>query len=683
MQKQIYIIIIFLFLLTNSIAGIAPKKDFYLSQDKLLKSNKPIYISGKWKFSYDDSREFSLLTYNDKDWDDGYPNEIADFDLNEDWKGYGWFRKSFTIDRSLVNQTVALKFEHRGAAEVYLNGVLLFEFGKVGRSSVNELAQWNTNDLQIISFDDDLELVIAVRYSNFSAEKLSADFFDKGFTVNFQYLPDAIASKIENENQNMLIILFFSIIPLVFSFLHLSIYFFQLKDIGNLYYGIMTLSIAAVNFFEYLFNNITNHTELFVLNNFYLFPTVFFIIFMLLFTYEYFTEKIPKHFIAFLIVGIFIQLMAVLMGSFDITAYSRIYLLLASIEIGRVIVTSLFKKKIKLDFLVGGFSLFILTVFVQSLVNINILVNIFPLPPSLIGLMVLLLFMSLHLSQNIAKINKELEQEVLLVKSLSEEKLARERKEKEREIERKVLEADHQRKTKELEEARMLQLSLLPSELPELPHLEIAAHMKTATEVGGDYYDVYHDNNGCLTLAIGDATGHGTKAGTLVSATKSLFNALVVNHQPVEMIKKFDSAFKGMNLSKMFMALMIVRFENGSFTFANSGMPPVYVYRSEKDEVEVLMQKSMPLGSPITFEYVQETLKFGRGDTAMFLSDGLIELFNKDEIMLGVKGVKDIFKKCIDKDPNNIIDKLIIECKEWNKDIELKDDYTIVIIKHK
>ena len=683
MQKKIYIALTYILLFINSFAGNAPKKEFYLSQDRLLKINKPIHMSGTWKFSYNDIPEFSSHTYNDKDWDEGYPNEIADFDLNEDWEGYGWFRKSFSIDRSLLNQTIAFNFEHKGSAVIYLNGELLFEFGEVDTSAANELAHWNTNNPQIISFENSLEFVIAVRYSNFSAEKLSDDFFDKGFSISFQHLPNAISSKIEEENQNMIILLFFSIIPLVFSFLHLSIYFFQLKDIGNLYYGIMTLSIAAVNFFELMFNNITNATELFILDNFYLFPTVVFTIFMLLFTYEYFTDRIPKHFIAFLITGIIIQLMAILMGSFDLASYSRIYLLLASVEIGRVIGSSLLKKKIKLDFLVGGFSFFILTVFVQALININILNIAFPLPPSLIGLMILLLFMSLHLSQNIAKINRDLEQEILLVKSLSEEKLVRERKEKEREIEQKVLQADHQRKTKELEEARILQLSMLPSKLPELPHLEIAAHMKTATEVGGDYYDVHHDKNGCLTLAIGDATGHGTKAGTLVSATKSLFNALVVNHQPVDMIKKFDSAFKGMNLSKMFMALMIARFENGGFTFANSGMPPVYIYRSVADEVEVFMQKSMPLGSPINFEYVQETLKFGEGDTALFLSDGLIELFNKDEVMLGVKGVREIFKKCIDKNPNNIIEKLIIECKEWNKDIELKDDYTIVIIKHK
>ena len=57
------------------------------------------------------------------------------------------------------------------------------------------------------------------------------------------------------------------------------------------------------------------------------------------------------------------------------------------------------------------------------------------------------------------------------------------------EAQAKVIQAENDRKTKELEEARQLQLSMLPKELPNLPHLDIAVYMKTATEVGGDYYD--------------------------------------------------------------------------------------------------------------------------------------------------------------------------------------------------
>ncbi len=90
-----------------------------------------------------------------------------------------------------------------------------------------------------------------------------------------------------------------------------------------------------------------------------------------------------------------------------------------------------------------------------------------------------------------------------------------------------AIQAENERKTHELEKARRLQLSMLPKKLPRVPHLDIAVHMQTATEVGGDYYDFHVDESGRLTVVIGDATGHGLNAGTLVSVIKGLFVANV------------------------------------------------------------------------------------------------------------------------------------------------------------
>ncbi|MCB0750991.1 MAG: hypothetical protein KDC52_05920, partial [Ignavibacteriae bacterium] len=79
---------------------------------------------------------------------------------------------------------------------------------------------------------------------------------------------------------------------------------------------------------------------------------------------------------------------------------------------------------------------------------------------------------------------------------------------KEANLRAKLAEAENERKTAELEEARQLQLSMLPKDLPNLPNLDISVYMQTATEVGGDYYDFNVGIDGTLTVVIGDATGH-------------------------------------------------------------------------------------------------------------------------------------------------------------------------------
>ncbi|MCK7523473.1 MAG: hypothetical protein MZV64_40370 [Ignavibacteriales bacterium] len=85
---------------------------------------------------------------------------------------------------------------------------------------------------------------------------------------------------------------------------------------------------------------------------------------------------------------------------------------------------------------------------------------------------------------------------------------------------------EYVRKSNELESARQIQLSMLPQALPEHPELEIAVTMQTASEIGGDYYDFHLAEDNTLTFAIGDATGHGAKAGAMVTAIKTLFQIM-------------------------------------------------------------------------------------------------------------------------------------------------------------
>jgi serine phosphatase RsbU (regulator of sigma subunit) len=162
------------------------------------------------------------------------------------------------------------------------------------------------------------------------------------------------------------------------------------------------------------------------------------------------------------------------------------------------------------------------------------------------------------------------------VKELSDKALEQERRAKEEEIAHRMLEADNARKTKELEEARQVQLSILPKEVPKVANLEIAVKMETATEVGGDYYDFHLADDGTLTVALGDATGHGAKAGTMVSITKGLFHELAGLESLTSIFEKFTTAMKHMSLGSLYMGLLLVRIKNRILTASAAGMPPMF-----------------------------------------------------------------------------------------------------------
>jgi len=246
---------------------------------------------------------------------------------------------------------------------------------------------------------------------------------------------------------------------------------------------------------------------------------------------------------------------------------------------------------------------------------------------------------------------------------------------------RKELEAENEQRQRELEEARQLQLSMLPSELPRLPGLEINALMKTATEVGGDYYDFHLDSDGTLTVAIGDATGHGLKAGTVVTAAKSLFNHLAADPDIVSILRQSSIALKRMNLRSMFMAMTLVRYRDGRVMLGAAGMPHALIYSAATRQVREAAINGLPLGALTSFPYRQIEFQLERGDVLLLLSDGLPERFNTEGEMLDYERVREAFAGLAAGTPGEIIQGLVRLGDEWARGRPPDDDMTFVVLK--
>ena len=247
----------------------------------------------------------------------------------------------------------------------------------------------------------------------------------------------------------------------------------------------------------------------------------------------------------------------------------------------------------------------------------------------------------------------------------------------------KNLEQANNRMKKELEEARQLQQTMIPGTLPELPHLQIAASMNTAYEVGGDYYDFYVDKNQNLTFTLGDATGHGLKAGTIVTATKALFNFFAKLKDPRDILTKISTNLKEMGFRNMYMAMLITKICKNKMLISSAGMPFTYYYNSSDKTVTEIALKGIPLGSFPDFNYQIEEIRLNKGDTFLFLSDGLLELFNNDGDIFGEKRTKKLFQKIAHSSPHHIIEQLLEAASKWNNLSDFNDDMTFVVMKAK
>ena len=244
------------------------------------------------------------------------------------------------------------------------------------------------------------------------------------------------------------------------------------------------------------------------------------------------------------------------------------------------------------------------------------------------------------------------------------------------------LEQSNNRMQKDLKDARELQLAMLPASLPELPFLEIAVLTKTAEEVGGDYFDfnLVKDN---LTFTIGDATGHGLKAGTIVTATKVLFNSYSKLNRPEEILSKVSKSLKEMGFRNMFMAMLLAKITKERMTISAAGMPITFFYRQKEKSVREIQLKGMPLGNFLGLKYHSETIPLKKGDTFLFHSDGLSDCFNNQDEDFGEIRIKSLFKKIAHQSPARIIKQLDEAATEWRGSRELFDDMTLVVMKIK
>ncbi|GBD88906.1 phosphoserine phosphatase RsbU [bacterium BMS3Abin03] len=658
-----------------------------------------------WKYQQGDNPEWASPGFNDSGWDTMRTEINTDDQSYNRWQGIGWFRRVIVIDTALMNKPVALSVKHYGASEIYLNGKLVHKFGIVGTSLDDEEIYQRRYIPVTMTFGTDTQYVLAVRYSNFNVIN-NRDWFKNwfgyaGFLVRISKINNAILSSVLNEGTTMSINIGISGIFLSLSILYFILFLFYSMKKENLYYSFFTFLIAA-SFLAGMFGRFNqSNLELFALLRQISFVAIIWAFSAYLaFIYSIFYKKFPKQFWFFIIVAAAITIFGLLIYLPERIINYLVYgfMLLTTVEGLRAILIAIKRKKENARIIGIGvivFFVFVTTLFVIGLLgmgNINSLIGVILF---FIGLISLPLSMSVYLARDIASTNKNLELQLVTVKDLLEKELEHQKRaaeleletekekaaKKEAQLRAQIAEAENERKTKELEEARQLQLSMLPKELPQLPFLDIAVYMKTATEVGGDYYDFHLGLDGTLTIVIGDATGHGLKAGTMVTATKSLFNSYASNPDIIKTFHEITRVIKGMQLPSMSMCLSLLKINGNKLTMSAAGMPHALLYRSENKKVEEIILKGMPLGAVNDFPYQLKETELNEGDTLLLLSDGLPELFNSNMEMFGYSRVTEEFGKMAENSPDNIIKSLKNIALEWTGGGEPQDDITFVVLK--
>ncbi|MFI5180644.1 MAG: SpoIIE family protein phosphatase [Thermoanaerobaculia bacterium] len=560
-----------------------------------------------WRFAPGDGAGREAPGFDDSRWTALKPGLAAGEIPQGGWPGTGWFRRHLLVEPALQGKILALRLAAPGTADVYLDGRPVLT---VGRGGAPPEIPSGRREACLVTLEGH-QHVLAVRYV-YPADRAGRT---EGIGFLLSLADPSLARATVAERPWMAGIQGAIVaIPLFLAFLHLALFAFDPRARGNLYYALemATFAVMLLNGFRGSLFSIDTKRDLLERVGPGM-PTVA-ILFGILTYYAFLREPYPRTRRAFVGAGLVLLPLTYLSQAIADHGW-EVYFFAVIVELIRLERNRWKVRRPAPRFFIASLSIFSLAIFLQILDNADLIPAVAALRGNyyILGILALAIGVSLSLAHELG--------------------LSR------------LVSAENERKSRELAQARELQLSMLPRALPVVPGLEVAAASHTAAEVGGDYYDTRAGGDGSLLVAFGDATGHGLAAGIVVTAVKALFTSLPVDGALPDLQAVCDRVLRGMRHPGLQMCLALARLSPREVAVASAAMPPILVHRASSDAVEELGAGGLPLGGRIPLRYEERRTDLAPGDTLLFASDGFAELLAPDGREMGYPGVAGAFRE--------------------------------------
>jgi phosphoserine phosphatase RsbU/P len=204
-----------------------------------------------------------------------------------------------------------------------------------------------------------------------------------------------------------------------------------------------------------------------------------------------------------------------------------------------------------------------------------------------------------------------------------------------------------ERLDRELEIGAEIQERLLPKKFPDIPGLELAACYLNANHVGGDYYDFIPANYDRLTnkqidaavtnkwsIVIGDVMGKGVPAGLIMTMTRGMLRAEVLNgHSPARILQHLNRVmYADLENSSRFVTLFYSEYNatTKTLTYTNAAHNPPLYWQAATDRISRLDTPGMLIGLDADSEYEEAQIQLYPGDAIIYYTDGFTDAANQD-----------------------------------------------------
>lgn len=249
-------------------------------------------------------------------------------------------------------------------------------------------------------------------------------------------------------------------------------------------------------------------------------------------------------------------------------------------------------------------------------------------------------------------------------------------------------EKEKQRLEEELRIARSIQLKLLPAESFHTNEFEIAAANIPAAEIAGDYFDYFYHPGKSLSIFVADVSGKGASAAFYMAEMKGVINHLqrdvmspasLIGECHESMEKSLDKAtFITMNMA-------LFRIPEKKFRLARAGHTQAIFFNAKEKKCREIYPEGVAIGLiNFTREKIKEIeLPYQTGDILFLFSDGLSEIMNEKDEVLGVDSLRRLIAKNHLLSAEEIKQKVLDFSIKFSETGISRDDLTFIVLKVK
>ncbi len=249
---------------------------------------------------------------------------------------------------------------------------------------------------------------------------------------------------------------------------------------------------------------------------------------------------------------------------------------------------------------------------------------------------------------------------------------------------------------RELAIGREIQMGFLPTVLPKADGWEIAAYMKAAREVAGDFYDCFLLPDGCLVCVVGDVCGKGVGAALFMTLFRSLIRATSTTDylygrqvagalSPTQRLRhvitftnQYVSGTHGE--ANMFATVFmgILNLTSGTLTYANCGNEPPLLIR-KAGAVTELPSTGAVVGLMPDLRFSVQEISMEEHDLLLSFTDGIPDALDRQNVPFGRERLSELLKGS-DRGSVSLIERIDEQLRQFMGNAEQFDDMTMLAV---